>query len=213
MSLFSRCTLIAIAVMANNCLAGERDGIYVGGSILQSNIDTSDDEVGIYDDYVYIDEYTTGFKFLAGYFYGLTDKIDIGFEVDYREFGIVDSYASQYYEEGDEGDVVIAANAYQEYATTTQYRQDVSAINFYGLLGVNLGRMGFFAKYGSSFNDSDVENSEGNLFHSDYSSTYGIGAKFQLGSVAVRSEYEVIDFKPTGGNYMYMFSVGGTVTF
>lgn len=213
MKFLPKYTPLLLAIVAGNSFAEERDGIYIGGSILQSNIDASDDDIGVYGDYVYLDEYTTGFKILGGYYYGLTSKIDIGFEMDYREFGIIDGYNSQYYEEGETGETVIAENQYQQYVTTTRYRQDISALNFYGMIGFNLGKMGVFGKWGSSFNDSDIDESGGNLFKSGFSYTYGIGAKFQLGSVAVRSEYEVIDFKAHGGEYMYMFSVGGTVTF
>lgn len=204
---------LMIDLMAAQSAAEVRDSIYFGGSVLQSNIDTSDDDIGVYKEYVYIDEYTTGYKFMVGYLYGLTSNIDVGFEVDYRGFGIIDSYESQYYDEGHGAEDVVAANAYQEYTTRTRYQQDITALNFYGVLGFNLGKMGVFGKYGASFNNSDVDNSGGNLFHSEYSSTYGVGVKFQLGSVAVRSEYELIDFKASGGNYLYMFSLGGTVNF
>lgn len=176
------------------------DDIYLGGSIVQSNLDAGGAaEAEVREDFIYVDEYTTGFKLLIGYVHHLSPLIDVGIEADYREFGIIDSFANR----SEDGSVA---------AGESRYEQDITAFNFYGLLGVNLGNMGVFAKYGSSYNKADVE-AAGNIFDSGFVPTYGVGAKFQLGKIAVRSEYEVIDFKGAGGDYMYMFSIGATAAF
>ena len=62
---------------------------------------------------------------------------------------------------------------------------DVSGLNASGLVGLNFGPLGIFAKTG--FMDWEIGNDSGT------DTSYGVGAKFQFSSLAVRAEYETVD--------------------
>ncbi len=133
-----------------------------------------------------VDDSSTAYKVIAGYNLGLLPLIDLAVEADYRDFGDFSDNSG---------------------ASKT----GVTAINVYGLAGFNMGPIGLFGKVGFSNADSDTIIANEKVNSSDSSATYGIGAKVQLGSVAVRAEYESFDLEDT--DKFYMFSVGGTITF
>lgn len=81
---------------------------------------------------------------------------------------------------------------------------DVTAINAFGLVGFNFGPIGIFGKAGMA----DVDVSGGN---SGTDPVYGIGAKFQFSSLAVRAEYE--DYDAEGVSDLSMVSVSAVWTF
>lgn len=133
-----------------------------------------------------VDDSSTAYKVIAGYNLGLLPLIDLAVEADYRDFGDFS-------------------------ANTGNNSKGVTAINVYGLAGFNMGPIGLFGKVGFSNADSDTIRNNQKFNSSDSNATYGIGAKVQLGSVAVRAEYESFDLEDT--DKFYMFSLGGTITF
>lgn len=79
---------------------------------------------------------------------------------------------------------------------------DVSAINAFGLGGLNFGPFGIFVKAGVAEIDTKIGSSE-------TEAAYGAGAKFQFGSLGVRVEYEEYDVP----GKLSMTSVSGVWTF
>jgi outer membrane immunogenic protein len=84
---------------------------------------------------------------------------------------------------------------------------NATAINALGLLGVNLGPIGLFAKVGMA--DVNLDRSVG-PDDSSVDPVYGVGAKLQFSSLGVRAEYEEYD---TDGADLSMVSVSAVWTF
>ncbi len=84
---------------------------------------------------------------------------------------------------------------------------DVSAINAFGLAGLSFGPFGVFAKTGIT--NWDLEASTGSESGTD--PVYGIGARFAIGSFAVRAEYEIYDLGIEAD--LDMISISGVLTF
>lgn len=169
------------AVFSSAALAGEESGIYIGGSVGNSAIDASINDVN-----TKFDEDATGYKVLIGYNFGLIPLIDLAVEADYRDFGSFKSGGNN-------------------------IKSDVTSVDVYGLAGVNLGLIGLFAKVGYADTDVDTVVGNGKFTRSESSNTYGVGAKFQLGSIAVRAEYEKFDVDDIDD--LSMWSLGATYTF
>lgn len=138
-----------------------------------------------YDDYDY-DEDATGYKVLIGYNFGVVPLFDLAVEADYRDFGSFE----------DKGAGI---------------KSDATAIDVYGVAGLNFGPIGIFGKVGYTDTDVDAATEDGNINISDSSTTYGAGAKLHLGSFAIRAEYEVFDLDDLED--LSMWSIGATVTF
>ena len=70
---------------------------------------------------------------------------------------------------------------------------DPTGLTLYGTAGVDIGPVGLFAKYG--FVDWEVEGSIGGIDFDDDGNdpAYGVGVRFNLGSVEIRGEYEIFD--------------------
>lgn len=133
-----------------------------------------------------INEDASGYKIILGYNFGLVPTIDLAIEADYRDFGSFEN-------------------------NNFNIRSDLKSFDVYGLAGFNLGPIGVFGKLG--YIDTDVDTAIGdlNVSTSDTSTSYGLGAKIGLGSLAVRAEYEVFDIE--GIDDMSMTSLGVTLTF
>ncbi|WP_096086889.1 outer membrane beta-barrel protein [Agaribacterium haliotis] len=67
----------------------------------------------------------------------------------------------------------------KDYSSTALAASALGAFNF--------GPFGVFAKYGFAQLDSDISDVDGT------EDAYGIGARFQIGSIALRAEYELFD--------------------
>lgn len=83
---------------------------------------------------------------------------------------------------------------------------DATGIDGFGLVGLNFGPVGIFAKAGAIA--WDVESNTGSDSGTD--PAYGIGARFQLFSFSVRAEYEVFEFDTADVD---MLSVSAIFTF
>lgn len=133
-----------------------------------------------------IDEDASGYKLIAGYNFGLVPTVDLAVEIDYRDFGSFEN-------------------------NNMNFQSDITTFDVYGLAGMNFGPVGVFGKLG--FSDSDLEGAiDGDNFSgSDSNTTYGLGAKIGLGSLAIRAEYEVFDLDDVED--LSMLSVGLILTF
>lgn len=134
---------------------------------------------------VNFDEEDTGYKVILGYNFGIVPLIDLGIEADYRDFGT--------FERNGVASV------------------DVVAYDVFGVAGLTFGPFALFGKLGFSDSDIDAVVADLETSDSDSATAYGLGAKFQLGSLALRAEYEVFDLDDVDD--LNMLSVGATVTF
>ena len=170
-----------LAALPLSAMAGKDSGVYVGGSIGNASLDYSKDSFDFNDD-------DAGYKVFAGYNFGLVPLIDIAAEVAYVDFGSA------------EGDI----------ANITGNKLEVSALTAAGIVGFNLGPIGLFGKMGVATWDGDVKGPIINDSDSGTDPLYGLGAKLQLGSLAVRAEYELFDLDKFDIDF---FSVGASFTF
>ena len=81
------------------------------------------------------------------------------------------------------GEFAIGFNTFLQKADGTP--ADVNGLNAFGLAGLSFGPFGVFVKAGVIDWDANAD--------SGTDSAYGVGARFQFGSLAVRVEYEEFD--------------------
>ncbi|MDN3639165.1 porin family protein [Simiduia curdlanivorans] len=160
--------------------AGSDSGFYLGGSVGSAVVEAQ--ETGID-----LDDSDVGYKVFGGYNFGLVPLVDLALEASYLDFGTQTGDASG-------GEFTLAT----------------TGLMASGLVGVNLGPVGLFAKAGIVNWNSDFKELGGNTSDSGSDPAYGIGAKFQLGSFQLRAEYELIDIEDADIDY---FSVGAAYTF
>jgi len=118
------------------------------------------------NDYNFDDD-DLGFKIFGGWNFGVIPLLDLAVEGSYVDFGKATS--SQ----------IIGADL------------DTTGWDLFGLAALNLGPVGLFAKVGQIWWDSSS-----NLIQLDDSGNdmaYGVGLRFQIGSLAIRGEYEYFD--------------------
>ena len=78
------------------------------------------------------------------------------------------------------------------------------------MAGLDLGPVGLFAKVGQVWWDSRAHFARGALNDTGTGMAYGIGARFQVGSLGLRAEYEYFDISIANTGYA---SVGVSWTF
>ena len=126
------------------------------------------------------DESDTAYKIFGGYNFGVIPLIDLAIEASYVDLGNPSSSL---------GNI------------------EITAVNAFGLAGLSFGPFGVFAKAGMI--DWDVDVSDGTS-DSGSDPAYGVGARFALGSFAVRAEYELYDVDLAD---VEMLSVSAVFTF
>jgi hypothetical protein len=91
---------------------------------------------------------------------------------------------------------------------------DVTGWDIFGVAGIDIGPIGVFAKAGLITWDAEATVdgiTEGGDDGSD--PAYGVGAKFNLGSLEIRGEYEYFDLDSADDVYMlsagFVFHFGG----
>ncbi|SMF47234.1 Outer membrane protein beta-barrel domain-containing protein [Alteromonadaceae bacterium Bs31] len=192
MSNFRIIYLIVLSTVSLAAQAGNDSGFYLGASIGNAGTNFSDVAVDL-------DENAFAYKAFAGYNFGLLPTIDLAVESSYVDLG--------------ETSVNITDNAIVS--------TNSNAWNLFGLIGVNFGPVGLFAKAGMASwqtelgwidlaNDLSFEENDLPTERTGSDPVYGIGAKFQFSSFAVRAEYEIFD---TGDIDFDMLSVGAAFTF
>ncbi len=87
---------------------------------------------------------------------------------------------------------------------------EVTGLNAFGLAGLSFGPFGVFAKAGVIDWSADTNFGAGTASDSGTDPAYGVGARFALGSFAVRAEYEIYDLDVVD---VEMISISGVYTF
>ena len=129
---------------------------------------------------VNFDDKDQGYKLFGGYNFGLIPMVDLAVEGSYVDFG----------------------KASATYGTNLDV--GLTAFDAFGLVCLNTGPIGIFGKAGKVWWNSD-SNILTNLL-----SKYGLGVRFQIGSAAIRAEYEIYDIDVADVNFV---SVGVSWTF
>lgn len=125
----------------------------------------------------------SAYKVFGGYNIGFIPLVDFALEASYVDFGN---------------------------PSTSIGNVEVSGVNAFGLAGLSFGPFGIFAKAGMLSWDSDATFSGVNTSESGSDPAYGVGARFAIGSFAVRAEYELYDVDNAD---LDMVSVSGVFTF
>ena len=164
--------------------ANADSGFYLGGSLGQAGVEIEDISG---NQPVIFDEEDFAWKAFAGYSFDLP-VINLGVEAGYLNLG------------SPSGEVL-----------GLDAKVDVDGFDAFGILGVDLGPLGVFAKYGVVSWDAEI--TIDGISESDDGSdpAYGIGAKIGLGSVDLRAEYEVFDIDDSED--VSLISVGIVWTF
>ena len=160
--------------------AGSESGPYLGASVGSSVIDYQTSDIDL-------DDNDVGYKVFGGYNFGLVPLVDLAIEASYLDFG---TQAGQ--------------------AIGENLSLSTTGLMASGLVGLNFGPVGVFAKAGVINWDSELKFANSKSSETGSDPAYGIGAKFQLGSFQLRAEYELIDIDEVPIDY---FSVGAAITF
>ena len=167
-ALLASATLFSLTAI--NADAAE-SGFFMGGSLGTAAVEANvNDGIVLPDPPPIFDEDDFGWKFLAGYDFALSEAFTLGIEGGYVDLG------------SPAADVL-----------TVPISLDPTGFNLYGTAGVDIGPVGLFGKYG--FVDWEVDGNIGGIdFRDDGNDpAYGVGVRFNLGSVEIRGEYEIFD--------------------
>lgn len=132
------------------------------------------------------DDDDSGYKIFAGYNLGFIPIVDVAIEGSFVDFGEASS-------------AEIAGNDV-----------GITAWNVFGLAGFNLGPFAVFGKWGLVKWESESDVFQDQLDESGNDQAYGIGARFQIASIAVRAEYEWFDIDVADVEFV---SLGASWTF
>lgn len=175
---------VAALVLAGN--ANAQSGAYIGGSVGSATVavDIPDEDLGEVFEF---DENDFAWKGFGGYNFDL-GVVDLAVEVGYVDLGAPSA------------DLL-----------GSSVELDVNGWDAFGVLGVDIGPVGVFAKAGmvswdasASIDGLDAGSDDGS------DPAYGIGARFALGNLEIRGEYEMFDIDPEDTNSadVYMLSAG-----
>ena len=164
--------------------AESRADAYIGGSVGQAGVELDLPAVQP----LAFDEDDFAWKAFLGYEWNLP-LLSLGIEGGYVDFG------------APSGDIL-----------GTIVEVDTDGLSAFGTLGVNLGPLGVFAKYGVVSWDASLSVDGVNAGSDDGSDpAYGLGARIGIGPVDLRAEYEIFDIEDTDD--ITMLSVGVTFSF
>lgn len=130
------------------------------------------------------DESDSAFKLIGGFNFGIIPLVDVAVEASYVDFGKPSRNNSSI---------------------------EVTGLDAFGLAGLSFGPFGVFAKAGMISWDADTTAGTTSGSDSGTDPAYGLGARFALGPVSVRAEYELFDLKDDVD--IELLSVGATYTF
>ncbi len=182
----SICLLLAVAAFLSVGNAHAQAGAYRGGSVGSATVevDIPDENLGEVFEF---DENDFAWKAFGGYNFDL-GAVDLAIEGGYVDLG------------APSGDLL-----------GSEVELDVIGWDVFGVLGVDIGPVGVFAKAGmvswdvsASIDGVDSGSDDGT------DPAYGIGARFALGNLEIRGEYEMFDIDPedTDSADVYMLSAG-----
>ena len=188
-TLLGRVALILVCACTAEADAADT-GVYVGGAVSQSTIETNADFFGFS-----LDDDDSGYKVIGGI--RLLDSFAV--EVNYVDFGAI------VFEDGN----FAADGIRNEYEATAL---DAFAVGFIGI-----GVIETFGKVGIVYWDAESR-LQGGLTGLDLSASetgtdfaFGVGGQFNVGSLSLRLEYE--NFDVSGVEQLDMWSLGLTYTF
>ena len=157
-----------LAAMLMGPVAYADSGFYIGGSVGNAAMSVADIDFGGSD----FDDSDTAWKGFVGYIFDMP-VVDFGIEAGYVDFGAP-------------SDTVLG----------TEYDLDVNGLSAFGLVGLDFGLFGVFAKAGVVSWDADFAIDNVNLGSEDGSdAAYGIGFRLNFSSIEVRGEFEVFDIE------------------
>ena len=147
-----------------------QDGFFIGASIGQSTVEADVEDPDL-PDLGNFDENDFAWKLYGGYNWVLAKTFGFGIEGGYVNLG-------------SPSDTVLSL---------LPVKIEPTALDLFATLGFDIGPVGIFGKVGYAWWDVDVD--IGGVGFSDDGSdpAYGIGARFNLWSLEIRGEYEVID--------------------
>jgi len=182
---------VCAAVMSFAGIAEAADnGIYIGGGLTRTSIDTGSDFVESAPDFS-LDDDDNGFKVIAG----MRPFDWLGFEANYVDFGNIEVTSTG---------VTVPGGSFELTGI------DVFAVGFLSAPFVDI-----FGKVGAIRWDSDSAVNVGGLDFDDSDSgtdiAYGAGVQARLGSLAARLEYERFEVDNT--DEVAMITLGLTYTF
>lgn len=165
--------------------AGSDSGLYIGGSVGSAATDVSYSDPSIGD--INYDDDDSSYKVFFGYNFGVIPLLNLAIEGSYVDLGAVTGSVS--------GNTVETSH---------------TAYDAFGLVGLNLGPFELFGKAGMAAWDSEAKVQSTTTDDSGTDPVYGLGAQFQLGSAALRAEFEFFDLENAD---IGLFSVGASYTF
>lgn len=176
--------MLVAALLLMSAESRADSGFYIGGSVGSAGVEI---DAGDPINPVSFDEDDFAWKAILGYTFDLP-ILNLGIEGSYVDLG------------GPSADI-----------GGVLFEVDTDGFDVFGVLGVDLGPIGVFAKAGVI--SWDAEFSVDGVAGSDDGSdpAYGIGAKIGLGSLAFRLEYELFDIEDTED--VSMISAGLVWTF
>ena len=182
----SICTLLAVAAFLTIGNAQAQSGPYIGGSVgsVTIAVDIPDEDLGEVFEF---DESDFAWKGFGGYNFDL-GVVDLAIEGGYVDLGAPSA------------DLL-----------GSSVELDVNGWDVFGLLGVDIGPVGVFAKAGMVSWDASASIDGFDTGSDDGSDpAYGIGARFALGNLEIRGEYEMFDIDPEDATSedIYMLSAG-----
>jgi len=182
-------TSVAVVLAASAMMLFSPDskadsGFYLGGSVGQAGVEVEDTS-GIPP--LTFDEEDFAWKAFGGYNFDLP-VINLAIEGGYVNLG------------SPSGDLL---------GLPTQI--DVTGIDVFGVLGIDLGPLGVFAKYGMVSWDAEITIDGLSEAEDGSDPAYGVGAKISIGSIDLRAEYELFDIEDAED--VSMISVGLVWTF
>lgn len=180
-------TTIAFLSISVSAIAGKDSGIYIGGSLGNTSLDVAIAEAG---EGFSFDDNDMGYKVFAGYNFGLVPMFDLAVEGSYVDFGEI-------------------STSLPDPFPVDSLEIGLTAFDLFGVAALNFGPIGVFGKVGHVW--WETESSIPDFDESSNDMAYGVGARFQFGSMAVRAEYEMFDVE--GDVDLDFFSVGISWTF
>ncbi len=147
-------------------------GLYLGGSVGSATVEGDFDDLG--DDDFDFDESDFAWKAFGGYNFDLL-FIDLAVEAGYVDFGNMSG---------------------------NNLEVDVTGLNVFGLVGFDLGPLGLFAKAGVINWDTEVSSFDFDIDEDGTDPAYGVGARFSVGSLEIRGEFEYFDVDELDDTYL-----------
>jgi hypothetical protein len=187
LNVMATCVSAAALGLAPFADAVAESGPYVGGSVGSVTIQADIPDQNLTDVFQF-DENDFAWKAFGGYSFDLA-VVDLAIEGGYVDLG------------APSGNLL-----------GSQVELDLNGWDVFGVVGIDLGPVGVFAKAGMVSWDAEATiDSIGTNDDSGTDPAYGVGARFNLGNLEIRGEYEYFDIDSTDD--VYMLSAGVVLHF